>query len=164
MYLHRHYLQADTENTRLIRLTLQFFTSPVYEFQNWVRMHNTEPYSTILQVPWLRFETIETLLYHASIVGLERIVHQLIGVNVSSDTDVLGSERNSASYWTYLVSAQGEEDDDALRVAASEGYHSIVQLLLEKKEDPDTEGGWFSNAVEAARIIGVLNSLIPNWY
>lgn len=79
----------------------------------------------------------------ASLLGLEWVLQQL-----------LATERGSPGETRSLVNAPGGRFGNALQAASTQGFESIVRLLLAAGADVNGQGGIYGNALQAALVTG----------
>ncbi|WPH03584.1 Hypothetical protein R9X50_00646600 [Acrodontium crateriforme] len=111
---------------------------------------------------------IESDLYYASVLGLDRVATSLIkqGAQMNIQGGHYGNALQAASQGGYErivemlikekanVNAQGGYFGNALQAASHEGYERIVEMLIEQKADVNAPGGQYGSALSASSAQG----------
>ncbi|RMZ92142.1 hypothetical protein DV736_g628, partial [Chaetothyriales sp. CBS 134916] len=142
LFWHHHYENADRTEPQLDRLILALFQEPQEIFFTWVKLHDPEmPWNTRVNLS-LDSAHIAAPVYYASLLGLNRVVYELIEVCLHAN------QRRD------LVNVQGGRYGNALQAASEEGHAKVVQMLMDAGADVNAQGGRYSNALQAASYRG----------
>jgi hypothetical protein len=119
MFWHHHYKHAAGAPSRLDNLILRIFQQYQDSFYTWVKLHNLDrPRETQVNFS-LDSRRIASPVYYASLLGLDRVLHELINVC-----------QEHASEGRDLINAQG-------------GDYKATALLMPKNLLTNESGHWF---------------------
>ena len=118
-FWHHHYNAADNTELLLDNIILRMFRDCQNSFSTWVDLYD------VYTKGWSRSQPNHAApLYYASLLGLDRIVHELL--KFCQDDTV---ERQN------LINSQGGPHGNALQVASETGHEKVVQILLDAGAD-----------------------------
>ena len=121
----RSYISKEESTQKLV---MKLFSKGDGAFLNWIRIYDMELWGTRLGMR-KQAADVALPLYYASLVGLTESVRCLL------------------HHWGADINAQGGKYGSALTAASSQGYKTVVKLLLAAGADVNAQGG---NALEAA--------------
>jgi hypothetical protein len=139
MFWHHHYKNAIGTTSCLDNLILRIFQQHHGSFHTWVKLHNVDrPWKTRVNF-LLDSSDIASPVYYASLLGLDRVLHELI--NICQEHVNEGRDRKNANGPTY---------GNALQAASRRGHIEMVQILIDAGANVNTQGGFYDNALQAA--------------
>ena len=92
-------------------------------------------------------------VYYASLLGLGRVLQELISTERQKDSTAYVLPPTSTSKIAD-VNIQGGYYGNALQAASYEGHEEVVHLLVELGADVNAQGGEYGNALQAASFSG----------
>ncbi len=160
MYWYHHYMRAGNHDFKLDGFVLMLFRQR-YSFLIWTMLHDLDeprPFDLIelkdLDKPTPLFPggesaSIPSPVYYASLLGLGRVLHELIATK-PQENEMTYSLPLTITSKSAGVNVEGGRYGNALQAASLGGYKRVVQLLVEMGADVNARGGQYGSPLQAA--------------
>ncbi|KAL2219638.1 ankyrin repeat-containing protein [Thermoascus aurantiacus ATCC 26904] len=128
-YWYHHYRNVSGPSYEVDDLVSKLFINQQDSFLSWVRLYDVDGrFSGQFSSP---LNDIPSPVYYASILGLYRVLPELLRIEQQGSTMTSALQSTSASKIIGLVNAGGRLFRSPLQAAADRGHEKVVQILLE---------------------------------
>ena len=177
-FWHRHYKNAIDTTSELDRLVLELFQNQK-TLHTWLKLFDSEDsrsraIENSLEIigSSLEISEIASPIYYAALLGLTRVLQELIAKCQESASEIevivntrggyFGSALQAASIYGHSeavqilldaradVNLEDKMQGTALQVASVNGHSEVVRLLLDAKAEVNAQGGCDRTPLEAA--------------
>ena len=146
-YWYYHYTRAENPTSRLDTCILRLFQSQTL-FATWVRLHDVEKADgPDFCIPYNKNhsrqqELIPTPIYFASLLGLDKVLHELLRFEQVESTKMSAPSLTTSPKASKQIISWAGGHGGAMQAASYHGNDHIIQILLDSGFDVNDQGVW----------------------